>query len=157
MEKGRRVVSHLPEVHHSWVLGYPRATKHPESFLSPLWEQEEWDQGKPWRQGLPGISNCGGGGAAGSWSGKTSEHCGTGFWEQKTSNRMFKAALLFKGGILREARGALDTSHLFGELWFLHPIPAPRPGCHIHLQRRSQRGLFWESSGFWWLIGFVEA
>lgn len=81
-------------------------------------------------------------GQQGSWSGKIPEHYETGFEGRKTSNRMFKGALLFKRDILREARGASDTNHLFGELWFLHSFSAPGPGGHIHLQRRSLRRLF---------------
>lgn len=81
-------------------------------------------------------------GQQGSWSGKTPEHYETGFEDRKTSNRMFKGALLFKRDILREARGASDTSHLFGELWFLHSLSTPGPGCHTHLQRKSLKGLF---------------
>ena len=38
-------------------------------------------------------------------SGKTAEHHGTGFESVKTNYRMFKSALLFKGGTLREAIG----------------------------------------------------
>lgn len=105
MEKGPRVVSHLPEAHQSWVPGYPWATEHPESLLSWLWEQEEWES----RKETGGrVSQEFQSGARGGTAGPVREDSWASWnwlWEWKTSNRMFKAALLFKGGTLREAIG----------------------------------------------------
>lgn len=105
MEKGPRIVSHLPEAHQSWVPGYPWATEHPESLLSWLWEQEEWESRKEKGGSVSREFQSGAEEERQGRSEKTAEHHGTGFESGKPATECLKAAPFFKGGTVREAIG----------------------------------------------------
>ena len=62
-----------------------------------------------------------------------------------------------------KGKGALETSPLQGALvptgtagTLSQPLQGPR-SHDAKMQEEAGRGLFWETRGFWWLIGFAEA
>lgn len=97
MEKGPRIVSHLPEAHQSWVPGYPWATEHPEWLLSQLWEQEKWESRKETGGSVSQEFQSGAKEEQQGQSGKTAEHHGIGFESRKLATECLKQPYSSKG------------------------------------------------------------